>query len=68
MPMISRTRSDRTSAPPPGIESSPAAISRRTVSSVVRLETLQMCFTSAGESPWIQSSGYVPFIQRNSSS
>ena len=54
IPMILRTRSDRISAPPPGIESSPAAISRRSVSSSGSFETRRMCCTSAGESPWIQ--------------
>ena len=54
MPMIWRTRSERTSAPPPGIESRPAAISRRSVCSVVRFDTLSMCLISAGDSPWIQ--------------
>ncbi len=54
MPMIRRTRSDRISAPPPGIESSPAAISRRSASSRESFDTLAMCCTSAGERPWIQ--------------
>jgi len=54
MPMMRRTRSESTSAPPPGIESRPAAIRRRRVSSVVRWETRSMCLISAGDSPWIQ--------------
>ena len=54
MPMMRRTRSDRISAPPPGIESSPAAISRCSDSSRLSFETLAMCCTSAGERPWIQ--------------
>jgi hypothetical protein len=49
------------------MESSPAAMSRRSATSVVREDTRSMCFTSAGESPWIQI-GYVVFIQRKSSS
>ena len=54
MPMIRRTRSDRISAPPPGIESSPAAISRRSAVSSDSFDTRATCWTSAGERPWIQ--------------
>ena len=67
IPMMRRTRSERISAPPPGIESSPAAISRRRVSSSESFETFATCWTSAGDSPWIQI-GKLAFIQRNSSS
>ena len=37
-----------------GIESSPAAMRRRSVSSRLSFETRTMCCTSAGDSPWIQ--------------
>ena len=37
----------------------PRAIRRRTASPVERFETLLMCFTSAGDRPWIQSCGYL---------
>ncbi len=66
MPMIFRTRSERISAPPPGIESRPAAMSRFSVSSSDSVDTFATCWTSAGERPWIHSTGYSAFIQRKS--
>ena len=58
---------DRVWGTPRTIESRPAARRRFSVSSVLRLETFSMCFTSAGERPWIQI-GYVFLIQVKSPS
>ena len=51
--MALRTRSTRTSAPPPGSESRPAARRRRSVSSTLRPLCLAMCTISGGESEWM---------------
>ena len=53
--MISRTRSTRTSPPPPGTESRPESRSRDSVSQTVSFERLAMCWISGGESAcrWI---------------
>ena len=53
--MMSRTRSTRISAPPPGIESSPASRSRVSVSGTVSFERRAMCSISDGDSAcrWI---------------
>ena len=50
--MMSRTRSTRISAPPPGSESSPASRSRVSVSGMVSFERRAMCWISGGESTW----------------
>jgi len=42
--MISRTRSTRISAPPPGIESRPASRSRVSVAGTVSFERRAMCW------------------------
>ncbi len=53
--MMSRTRSTRTSPPPPGIESSPESRRRESVSHTVSFERRAMCWISGGESAcrWI---------------
>ena len=53
--MIARTRSTRTSPPPPGSESRPASRRRVSVCGMSSFERREMCCTSGGESAcrWI---------------
>ena len=66
--IFSRTDSTRISAPPPGIESMPAACSRRSTSSVEVLETWDRCTISGGLMACRWSAGQRCLRSRNSSS
>src|SRR3990170_236530 len=50
--IFARTSSSKISAPPPGMESSPAATSRTMTSRIVSPDRFAKCQTSGGEKPW----------------
>ena len=63
-----RGRSGSISAPAPAIESSPAALIRRSASSIDTPDTLLMCRISLGPIEWMTSCGYAALTALNSSS
>jgi len=66
--MAVRGRAGSISAPAPAIESSPAALIRRSASSMSTPDTLAMCSTSDGPIEWITSCGYAALTEENSCS
>ncbi len=63
-----RTRSLRISAPPPGIEFSPASFRRASTSRCDRPFSRAKCWISLGEKPWIHSAGQAALTALSRSS